>query len=308
MQADQSISFHAMSEKLRQVMTIVQQDPAVESVVGFTGAGSGWGGSSNTATVFVSLKPISQRVSTDQVIERLRPELAQVPSGHLFLVPAQDLRVGGRTSNAQYQYTLLSDSAEALYAWTPKLVDALEHNAVLADVSSDQQQKGLETFLNIDRDTAARLGITPQQIDNTLYDAFGQRQVSVIYSARNQYHVVMEIDPRYAQYPDALRDVYIATSAATPAGTALSNAPAGTVTSATTGTHSPIHLTSPASPTSTLAPDGDEYTRDRHGQSGQQQFGTQHLYQRACQYRQKCHVCRRGGEHSAGDHDPPRRS
>ena len=253
MQADQSISFHAMSEKLRQVTAILQQDPAVESVVGFTGAGSGWGGSSNTAAVFVSLKPISQRVSTDQVLERLRPELAQVPSGHLFLVPAQDLRVGGRTSNAQYQYTLLADSAEALYAWTPKLVDALEHNTVLADVSSDQQQKGLETFLNIDRDTAARLGITPQQIDNTLYDAFGQRQVSVIYSARNQYHVVMEIDPRYAQYPDALRDVYIATSAATPAGTALSNAPAGTVTSAATGTHPPIHLTSPASHTSSLA-------------------------------------------------------
>ena len=256
MAADQSVSFHAMSEKLQQVMTIVQQDPAVESVVGFTGAGSGWGGSSNTATVFVSLKPLSQRPSIDQVIEHLRPELAKVPSGHLFLVPAQDLRVGGRTSNAQYQYTLLSDSAETLYAWTPKLVEALEHNAVLADVSSDQLQKGLETRLNIDRDTAARLGITPQQIDNTLYDAFGQRQVSVIYSARNQYHVVMEIDPRYAQYPDALRDVYIATSAARPAGTALSNAPAGTVRRAAPGTHSPIHLTSPASPASTLHPTG----------------------------------------------------
>ena len=138
--------------------------------------------------------------------------------------------------------------------WTPKLVDALEHNAVLADVSSDQQQKGLETFLTIDRDTAARLGITPQQIDDTLYDAFGQRQVSVIYSARNQYHVVMEIDPRYAQYPDALRDVYISTSATTPAGTALSNAPAGTVTSAATGTHSSMHQTSPSSHASTLHP------------------------------------------------------
>ena len=237
LQADQSISFQAMTEKLRQVMTIVRQDPAIESVIGFTGAGSGWGGSSNTAAVFVSLKPISQRVPTDQVIERLRPELAQVPSGHLFLVPAQDLRVGGRTSNAQYQYTLLSDSTETLYTWTPKLVDALQHNAALADVSSDQQQKGLETFLTIDRDTAARLGITPQQIDDTLYDAFGQRQVSVIYSARNQYHVVMEVDPRYTQYPDVLRDVYIATSAATPAGTATSNAPGGTVTAATTGAH-----------------------------------------------------------------------
>src|SRR5215831_6951301 len=122
-----------MSEKLRQVMTIVQQDPAVESVTGFTGAGSGWGGSSNTAAVFVSLKPISQRLPTDRVIERLRPELAQVPSGQLFLGSAQDLRVGGRTSNAQYQYTLLSDSVETLYTWTPKLVDALQHNAALVD-------------------------------------------------------------------------------------------------------------------------------------------------------------------------------
>ena len=254
LQADQSISFQAMSEKLQQVMNIVQQDPAVEGVVGFTGAGSGWGGSSNTAVVFVSLKPKSQRVSSDQVIERLRPKLADVPSGHFFVVPASDLYLGGRTSNAQYQYTMLSDSAETLYQWTPKLVEALEHNAVLADVSSDQQQKGLETFLTIDRDTAARLSITPQQIDDTLYDAFGQRQVSVIYSARNQYHVVMEIDPRYAQYPDALRDVYISTSATTPAGTALSNAPAGTVTSAATGTHSSMHQTSPSSHTSRLQP------------------------------------------------------
>ena len=253
-QADQDISFQAMSEKLRQVMTIMQQDRAVESLVGFTGAGSGWGGSSNTAVVFVSLKPKSQRVSSSEVIERLRPKLAQVPSGHSFVIPAQDLYVGGRASNAQYQYTLLSDNAETLYEWTPKLVDALEHNAVLADVSSDQQQKGLETFLTIDRDTAARLGITPQQIDDTLYDAFGQRQVSVIYSARNQYHVVMEIDPRYAQYPDALRDVYISTSATTPAGTALSNAPAGTVTSAATGTYSSMHQTSPSSHTSTFHP------------------------------------------------------
>ena len=230
LQADQSISFQAMSAKLRRVMTIVQQDPAVENVVGFTGAGSGWGGSSNSASVFVSLKPLSERVSVDQVIARLRPKLAQVPSGRLYLAAVQDLRAGGRQSNAQYQYTLLSENVEDLYTWTPKLVDALEHNSVLADVSSDQQQRGLETYLDIDRDTTARLGISPLQIDNTLYDAFGQRQVSVIYSAINQYHVVMEIDPRYTQYPNSLRDVYVATSAETPAGTAISNAPAGTVT------------------------------------------------------------------------------
>ena len=243
MRADQSVSFQTMSEKLQQVMTIVQQDSAVESVVGFTGAGSGWGGSSNIATMFISLKPLSQRPSIDRVIERLQPALAQVPSCRLFVVPAQDLYIGGRSSNGKYQYTLLSDDAETLYAWTPKLVDALEHNSVLADVSSDQQQRGLETFLEIDRDTTARLGITPQQIDNTLYDAFGQRQVSVIYSSRNQYHVVMEIDPRFAQFPESLRDVYVATSAAPPAGTAVSNAPAGTVTSAATGAHSPTPMT-----------------------------------------------------------------
>ena len=230
LQADQSISFQAMSAKLQQVMTIVQQDPAVQSVVGFTGAGSGWGGSSNTGSVFVSLKPLSERVSVDQVIERLRPKLAGVPSGRLYLAAVQDIRAGGRQGNAQYQYTLQSDNVDDLYTWTPKLVDALEHSSILADVSSDQEQRGLETYLDIDRDTAARLGLTPQQIDNTLYDAFGQRQVSVIYSAINQYHVVMGIDPRYTQYPSSLRDVYVATSGGTPAGTAVSNAPAGTVT------------------------------------------------------------------------------
>ena len=230
LQADQSISFEAMSGKLRQVMTIVQQDPAVENVVGFTGAGSGWGGSSNTGTVFVSLKPLSERVSVEEVMARLRPKLTQVPSGRLYLAAVQDLRTGGRQSSAQYQYTLQSDSVDDLYTWTPRLVDALEHSPILTDVNSDQQQRGLETYLDIDRDTTARLGLTPQEIDNTLYDAFGQRQVSVIYSAVNQYHVVMEIDPRYARYPSSLSDVYVANSGGTPAGTAVSNAPAGTVT------------------------------------------------------------------------------
>ncbi len=236
LQADQSISFQSMSQKLRQMMSIVRADPAVENVVGYTGVGSGGGYAQiNTGNVFVSLKPLSRRnASVDQVIARLRPKLAQVPGGRLYLAAVQDLRAGGRQSNAQYQFTLQSDNVQDLYTWTPKLVDAIEHNPVLTDVSSDQQQRGLETYLDIDRDTTARLGISPLQIDNTLYDAFGQRQVSVIYSAINQYHVVMEIDPRYAQYPDSLRDVYVATSGATPAGTATTNAPAGNVTAATT--------------------------------------------------------------------------
>ena len=236
LQADQSISFQLMSRKLRQMMDIVRQDPAVENVVGYTGVGSGGGGNAqiNTGNVFVSLKPLSERVSVDQVIARLRPKLAQVPGGRLYLAAVQDLRAGGRQSNAQYQYTLQSENVEDLYTWTPKLVDALEHSAVLADVSSDQQQRGLETYLDMDRDTTARLGISPLQIDNTLYDAFGQRQVSVIYSAINQYHVVMEIEPRYTQYPDSLKDVYVSLSGATPPGTSTTNAPGGAVVAAST--------------------------------------------------------------------------
>jgi multidrug efflux pump len=230
LQADQSVSFQAMSKKLRQMMAIVQADPAVQTVVGYTGTGGGGFGTINTGSVFVSLVPIEQRPSIDAVIARLRPKLAQVPGGRLFLNAVQDIRAGGRQSNSSYQYTLQSDSADDLFNWSPKLVQALEHSTVLADVSSDQQQKGLETDLVIDRDTASRLGVTPAQIDNTLYDAFGQRQVSVIYSAINQYHVVMEIDPRYTQFPASLTDVYVATSGGGASGTATSNLPGGTVT------------------------------------------------------------------------------
>jgi multidrug efflux pump len=235
LQADQSISFQAMSKKLTEMMDIVRADPAVENVLGYTGVGSGGGNAQiNTGSVFVSLKPLSERVSIDQVMARLRPKLSQVPGGRLFLVAAQDLRAGGRQTNAQYQYTLQSESVQDLYTWTPKLVDALEHSPVLTDVSSDLQQNGLETYLDIDHDTAARLGVSPAQIDNTLYDAFGQRQVSTIYSAINQYHVVVEVDPRYTQFPGSLRDVYVATSGGPPSGTAVTNAPGGTVTAATT--------------------------------------------------------------------------
>jgi multidrug efflux pump len=235
LQADQSVSFQAMTQKLRQMIDIVQADPAVDHVVGFTGVGSGGGGGQiNTGSVFVSLKPITQRPSVDEVTARLRPQLAKVPGGRLFLTAVQDIRSGGRQSNSAFQYTLQSDSTDDLFTWTPKLVAALEHSTVLADVNSDQQQKGLETDVVIDRDTASRLGITASQIDSTLYDAFGQRQVSVIYSAINQYHVVMEIDPRYTQYPASLSDIYIATSGGGASGTAQSNSPAGTVAAAAT--------------------------------------------------------------------------
>ena len=234
LQADQSVSFQLMTQKLRQMTAIVQADPAVEHVVGYTGVGSGGGfGQINTGSVFVSLKPISERPPVNQVIGRLRSKLAQVPGGRLFLFAVQDVRAGGRQSNALYQYTLQSDDPDELFKWAPRLVQQLEHSSVVTDVSSDQQQRGLESDLIVDRPTASRLGITPAQIDNTLYDAFGQRQVSVIYSAINQYHVVMEIDPRYTQYPASLADVYVATSGGSASGTQLSNAPLGTVTGET---------------------------------------------------------------------------
>src|SRR5262249_49931749 len=190
----------------------------------------------NTGSVFVSLKPISQRPSVDEVIARLRPQLARVPGGRLFLVAVQDIRQGGRQASAQYQYTLQSEDAALLQKWTPLLLQQLEHSSILADVSSDQQQRGLEADLIIDRPTASRLGITPAQIDNTLYDAFGQRQVSVIYSAINQYHVVMEIAPPYTQHPASRADIYVPPSGGPASGTAISNAPLGTARAASSAT------------------------------------------------------------------------
>jgi multidrug efflux pump len=247
LQADQSVSFQLMTQKLRQMTEIVQEDPAVENVVGYTGVGSGGGfGSINTGSVFVSLKPLGERPPMDQVIARLRPKLAKVPGGRLFLFGVQDVRAGGRQSNAEYQYTLQSDDAEELFKWTQRLVRQLENSKIIADVNSDQQQRGLESDLVIDRDTASRLGITPAQIDNTLYDAFGQRQVSVIYSAINQYHVIMEIDPRYTQFPASLGEIYVATSGGGAPGTAQTNAPGGTVTATKTSEGSTTSTTEAA--------------------------------------------------------------
>ena len=254
LQADQGSSFQRMSHKLRQIIDVIQQDSAVENVVGFTGASSCCGGSSNTGAALISLKPLVDRPPMDQVIARLQPKLARVSDGVFYLGDIQGLSVGGNQGNGRYQYTLLSDSAEDLDEWTPKLVEALERSSVLTDIRSDQPQSGLETDIIIDRDTTARLGLSPLQIDNTLYDAFGQRQVSVIYGIINQYHVVMEIDPRYAQYPISLRDVYVPTSGATAPGTATTNAPEGNVTPATTiGAVVPPQVLQ-ISPTVTAAP------------------------------------------------------
>ena len=224
-QADQSISFQLMQQKLAQFVNIIKKDPAVESVVGFTG-----GGQTNSGFMFVSLRPLSERgISVDGVIGRLRRQMAVVPGATLFLQAVQDIRVGGRASNAQYQYTLQGPTLEELNEWTPKIAAALQGQPGLTDVNSDQQNKGLESDLVIDRDAAARLGVTVSQIDNTLYDAFGQRQVSTIYVARNQYHVIMEVAPRFWQNPETLKDVYVSTSGGSVGGSQATNAVAGTI-------------------------------------------------------------------------------
>jgi multidrug efflux pump len=241
-QADQSISFQLMRQKLRQFVGTIKADPAVESIVGFTG-----GGQTNSGFVFVSLKPLNQRkASVDQVIARLRGKLGEVAGARLFLQAVQDITVGGRQSNAQYQYTLQGDSLKELYEWGPKVTAELEKIPMLTEVNSDQQNHGLETDLVIDRPTAARLGLTTSQIDNTLYDAFGQRQVSVIYAARNQYHVVMEVDPKFWQSPEMLKQIWVSSSGASVSGTASTNAVAGTVTPPTTTNNAALITTNNA--------------------------------------------------------------
>jgi multidrug efflux pump len=204
-QADQSISFQAMSQKMIEFMRIIKSDPAVDTIAGFTG-----GGQRNGGFMFVSLKPLSERgVSTDGVIARLRPKLSSISGASLYLQAAQDIRVGGRQSNATYQYTLQSDSLEDLREWGPKITEDLRNVPELADVNSDQQEHGLEMALRFDRPTAARLGLTTQSIDSALNDAFGQRQVSTIYNPLNQYHVIMEVAQKYLQNPETLKDIYV---------------------------------------------------------------------------------------------------
>ncbi|MGH7058839.1 MAG: efflux RND transporter permease subunit, partial [Stellaceae bacterium] len=228
-QADQSISFQLMEKKLTQFIDIIRADPAVENIVGFTG-----GGQTNSGFVFVVLKPLSERkLSVGQVIGRLRGKLNQVAGARLFLQAAQDIRVGGRQSNAEYQYSLQGDDTKTMFEWAPKVEAALQKVKEITEVNLDQQQKGLETDLVIDRATASRLGLTVSQIDNTLYDAFGQRQVSVIYMPRNQYHVVMEVAPRFWQSPEILKDIYVSTSGGAVGGTQATNALAGTVAAKT---------------------------------------------------------------------------
>jgi multidrug efflux pump len=226
-QGDPGISFQLMRKKLEQIQTIVQNDPAVDSVVANTG-----GRQTNSGNVWVTLKPLSERDSVAVVIARLREKLAQVSGARLYLQPMQDIHIGGRQSLAQYQFTLQADDTSQVLTWTPKLVEALRKRPELTDLNSDQQQNGLQADLKIDRLTMGRFGLLPSAVDNTLYDAFGERQVSTIYNAMNQYAVVMEVAPEYWQHPDTLRKLYVSTAGQVASGTQSSNAVSGTVTSA----------------------------------------------------------------------------
>ena len=224
LRADQSISFQAMQGKLKELVDIIRADPAVDTVVGFTGGGRAGGG-----FMFINLKPLGKRplaasgqaVGGQAVIARLRPQLARVTGISLFLGTVQDLRGGGRSSNATYQYTLKSDNIDDLRKWATRLAEQMKSQDALTDVDTDQQENGVETMVTVDKDTASRLGITSRDVDNALYNSFGQRQVATIYGDINQYKVIMEVAPRYRQSPESLKDIYVPARAAG-VGTAVS--------------------------------------------------------------------------------------
>jgi len=205
-QADQDTSFEEMSKKMRAFMDIVKADPAIDTVAAFTGGGNG----TSTARMFAGLKPLAERkINSDLVIDRLRAKTANIPGASLFLQSVQDVSVGGRFGGAQYQYTLQADNLSDLYHWAPLMMDRMQKIPELRDVNSDEQNGGLQTYLAVDRDTAGRLGVSLQDVDNALNDAFGQRQVSNIYKGLNQYHVVMEVGPEFQENPEGLKYIYV---------------------------------------------------------------------------------------------------
>jgi multidrug efflux pump len=209
--ADQDTSFQEMQAKITRLAAIAKQDPGVDTVLIFTGGGGGT--TTNTGRAFISLKPLTQRkVSADQIITRLRPKLSVVPGATLYLQAVQDVRIGGRQSAAQYQYTIQSDNLQTLNHWGVVLLGAFKRIHQLTDMNSDQQNSGLESNLVIDRPSAARMGISPEDITNTLYDAFGEREIATTYTALNQYYVVLVVDPVFWQDPTALRNIYVASS------------------------------------------------------------------------------------------------
>ncbi len=204
-QGSQDTSFAIMDDSIRRIETIIKADPAVANIIGFTG-----GGATNTGNTFIALKPLAQRkISAAAVINRLRPKLNRLTGASVFLQAQQDLRIGGRSSNAMYQYTIQSDTLEDLTKWGPILMAQMKKLPGFQDVNTDQQNGGLDERLEYDRVTAARLGLTVQQLDSTLYGAFGQSEVSVIYQPLNYYYVVLEVAPQYSQGPDGLNSVYL---------------------------------------------------------------------------------------------------
>ncbi len=206
-QADQDVSFNTMREKVKSFTEVVRQDPAIDTLTAFTGGGGG----NNSGRFFAQLKPLGERkISADMVIDRLRPKLEAIPGASLFLQAVQDINVGGRFAGAQYQYTLQADRISDLVEWAPRLMERMSKIPELRDVNTDQQLKGLQASLVIDRDTAGRLGVSVAEIDNTLNDAFGQRQVSNIYKGINQYHVVLEVLPEFQRNPETLANIYAA--------------------------------------------------------------------------------------------------
>jgi multidrug efflux pump len=208
-QGPQDVSFQAMQKAVQRIVSVVKTDPAVDNAMAFTGGG----GPTNGGFIFMGLKPFSQRHATSsQIIDRLRPKLLGITGANTFLQAGQDVRIGGRASSAQYQYTIQSDSVQNLVEWGPVLLQQMRKLKMLRDVNTDQQNSGLQARLTYDRATASRLGITPEMLDNSMYEAFGQAQVSTMYTAINQYHVVLEVEPQFWQSPVSLNDVYIRAS------------------------------------------------------------------------------------------------
>ncbi len=206
--AEQDISFQLMQKKLEDYIKIITQDPSVAHAVGITGSTT-----TNAGNIYITLKPLNlRRYSADGVINHLRPKLAKIPGATLYLQAAQDLVIGGRLGNAQYQYTIFADSLLNLNAWASKVKAAIENTPGITDFNSDQLNNGLQTFMTYDRNTASRFGISAEHIDDTLNDAFGQRQVSVMYTLLNQYHVVMEVAPMFWQQPETLNHIYVTSS------------------------------------------------------------------------------------------------
>ncbi|GKS99992.1 efflux RND transporter permease subunit [Acidovorax sp. SUPP3434] len=261
LRADQSISSDALARKLRQAVGIIRNDPAVDTVVGFSGGGRAGGG-----FLFVNLKPVGERAdSSNAVIGRLRPQLAQITGLQVFLSPVQDLRMGGRSSNSTYQYTLKSDNLADMRLWATRLAERLKQEELLTDVDTDQADNGVETYVEVDRASASRLGVSASAIDSALYNAFGQRSVATIYGELNQYSVIMEWAPEYTKGPPALADIFVVSNPTGATGTAANpgqrGASTGQVLSNTASTMVPLSaiakVVERASPTSINHQDGE---------------------------------------------------